>query len=52
MKSIAAHVIVKNEGVVVEMADSDDNYRNPREEYTRKLLASIPKGLQRAAELE
>ncbi len=52
VKYISDHVMVMNEGVVVEMADSDDIYRNPREEYTRKLLASIPKGLQRAAELE
>jgi peptide/nickel transport system ATP-binding protein len=29
---------------VVEMADSDELYRNPRHEYTRSLLAAIPKG--------
>jgi ABC-type oligopeptide transport system ATPase subunit len=34
------------------MADSDEIYRNPKQDYTRKLLASIPKGLQRAKELE
>jgi peptide/nickel transport system ATP-binding protein len=33
------------------MADSDEIYRAPRQEYTRKLLSSIPKGLESAAEL-
>ena len=35
-----------NEGRIVEIANSDDIYRNPREAYTRRLLASIPKGWQ------
>jgi ABC-type oligopeptide transport system ATPase subunit len=33
------------------MADSDEIYRAPREEYTRKLLSSIPKGLEQAVDL-
>jgi len=28
----------------VEIANSDDIYRHPREAYTKKLLSSIPKG--------
>jgi len=34
-----------NEGEIVEIANSDDIYRNPHQPYTKRLLASIPKGL-------
>ncbi len=50
VKYISDKVMVMNDGVIVEMADSDEIYRNPREEYTRKLLSSIPKGYERAAQ--
>jgi peptide/nickel transport system ATP-binding protein len=43
-------VMVMNEGAIIEMADSDEIYRHPREEYTRKLLSSIPKGYELAAQ--
>jgi peptide/nickel transport system ATP-binding protein len=52
VKYISDEVMVMNDGAIIEMADSDEIYRNPRQEYTRKLLASIPKGLQRVKELE
>jgi len=52
VKYISDEVMVMNDGAIIEMADSDEIYRNPRQDYTRKLLASIPKGLQRAKELE
>ena len=52
VKYISDRVMVMNDGAIVEMADSDEIYRNPQQDYTRKLLASIPKGLQRARELE
>jgi peptide/nickel transport system ATP-binding protein len=52
VKYISDRVMVMNEGSLVEVADSDEIYRNPQQEYTRRLLASIPKGLQRAKELE
>ena len=35
---------VMNEGKIVEIANSDTIYRHPREAYTQRLLASIPKG--------
>jgi peptide/nickel transport system ATP-binding protein len=38
-----------NEGAIVEIADSDEIYLNPRQDYTRKLLSSIPKGLETKA---
>jgi peptide/nickel transport system ATP-binding protein len=44
VKYISDKVMVMNAGEIVEMADSDEIYRHPREEYTRKLLSSIPKG--------
>jgi peptide/nickel transport system ATP-binding protein len=44
VKYISDQVMVMSEGKMVEMANSDDIYRNPREPYTKRLLASIPKG--------
>jgi peptide/nickel transport system ATP-binding protein len=38
--------MVMNEGVIVEIANSDEIYRNPKQPYTKRLLASIPKGWQ------
>jgi peptide/nickel transport system ATP-binding protein len=35
--------MVMHQGEVVEMADSDELYRNPQHPYTRSLLAAIPK---------
>ncbi|HEX4858383.1 MAG TPA: ABC transporter ATP-binding protein, partial [Usitatibacteraceae bacterium] len=49
VKYISDQVMVMSEGDVVEVANSDDIYLNPREEYTKKLLSSIPKGWQAAA---
>ena len=48
VKYIADEIMVMNEGRIVEIANSDEIYRNPREEYTQRLLASIPKGWQGA----
>jgi len=36
--------MVMNEGEIVEIADSDEIYLNPRHPYTKKLLSSIPQG--------
>jgi peptide/nickel transport system ATP-binding protein len=44
VKYISDQVMVMSEGKMVEMANSDEIYRNPREPYTQRLLASIPKG--------
>ena len=51
VKYISDQVMVMNDGEIIEIADSDEIYLNPKQEYTRKLLSSIPKGLERAAEL-
>jgi peptide/nickel transport system ATP-binding protein len=34
--------MVMHHGSVVEMADSDELYRNPQHPYTQALLAAIP----------
>ena len=44
VKYISDQVMVMNEGEIVEIANSDEIYRHPRESYTKRLLASIPKG--------
>ena len=44
VKYISDQVMVMNEGEIVEIANSDEIYRDPKMPYTRKLLASIPKG--------
>ena len=46
VKYISDQVIVMNQGEVVEIADSDEIYRNPQHAYTQKLLGSIPRGWQ------
>lgn len=44
VKYISDQVMVMHNGSVVEMADSDELYRNPQHPYTRSLLAAIPRG--------
>ncbi|WP_215403724.1 ABC transporter ATP-binding protein [Janthinobacterium sp. JC611] len=46
VKYIADQVMVMHKGQVVELADSDELYRNPVHPYTRTLLGAIPKGVQ------
>ncbi|NHZ79494.1 dipeptide ABC transporter ATP-binding protein [Massilia sp. CCM 8695] len=42
VKYMADRVMVMRAGSVVEMADSDELYRNPQHAYTRVLLGAIP----------
>ncbi len=44
VKYISDEIMVMNNGEIVEMGNSDEVYRHPREPYTQRLLASIPKG--------
>ena len=46
VKYIADQVMVMHKGQVVELADSDELYRNPVHPYTRTLLSAIPRGVQ------
>src|SRR5476651_1144466 len=45
VKYMADQVMVMRQGVVVELADSDQLYRHPAHPYTRALLAAMPRGL-------
>lgn len=45
VKYISDEVAVMNNGVVVELADAVQIYKNPKHEYTQKLLGAIPKGI-------
>ncbi|MGZ8304940.1 MAG: ABC transporter ATP-binding protein [Telluria sp.] len=44
VKYMADQVMVMHQGRVVEMANSDELYRNPQHAYTKTLLSAIPKG--------
>ena len=44
VKYISDEIMVMNQGAIVEIANSDDIYRHPKQPYTKKLLSSIPKG--------
>ncbi|MCS6833835.1 MAG: hypothetical protein NZ521_09700, partial [Flammeovirgaceae bacterium] len=37
-------ILVMNQGKIQEIAFAEDVYTNPKSEYTKKLIASIPKG--------
>jgi len=43
VKYIADQVMVMQQGAVVELADSDELYRNPQHPYTKTLLSAIPR---------
>jgi peptide/nickel transport system ATP-binding protein len=43
VKYISDQVMVMHHGSVVEMANSDELYRNPQHPYTKSLLAAIPR---------
>ena len=49
VKYISDQVMVMNEGELVELADSDEIYRAPKQPYTQRLLSAIPRGWQPAA---
>jgi peptide/nickel transport system ATP-binding protein len=42
IKHIADRMMVMHKGEIVEMGDPDEIYRHPKEEYTKKLISSIP----------
>jgi peptide/nickel transport system ATP-binding protein len=42
IKHISDRMMVMNKGEIIEMGDPDDIYYHPKEEYTKKLIASIP----------
>ena len=50
VKYISDEIMVMNQGEIIEIADSDDIYRHPRQPYTQKLLSAIPKGWHHGAD--
>jgi peptide/nickel transport system ATP-binding protein len=42
IKHISDRMMVMNKGEIAEMGDPDEIYYRPKEEYTKKLIASIP----------
>lgn len=44
VKYMSDQVLVMNKGKIEEINDADALYRDPKSEYTRKLIAAIPKG--------
>jgi peptide/nickel transport system ATP-binding protein len=51
VKYMADQVMVMHQGKVVELADSDELYRNPQHPYTKALLSAIPRGLPEITEI-
>ena len=46
VKFISDKIAVMNKGKIVELSDSDEIYKNPKNPYTRKLIKAIPSGFQ------
>jgi peptide/nickel transport system ATP-binding protein len=44
VKFMSDRMIVMNKGKIEEMGYSEDVYENPQSEYTKKLIAAIPRG--------
>jgi peptide/nickel transport system ATP-binding protein len=49
VRFVSDEVLVMKDGVVVEQAGAEQILAAPREEYTRRLLAAIPRGYRAAA---
>ncbi|MBL7818860.1 MAG: ABC transporter ATP-binding protein [Saprospiraceae bacterium] len=45
VKFISDRMVVMNKGKIEEMGVADDIYNNPQQDYTKRLIAAIPKGL-------
>jgi peptide/nickel transport system ATP-binding protein len=45
VKYMADQLLVMNAGKIEELGDADEIYANPTKEYTKKLIAAIPKGI-------
>jgi peptide/nickel transport system ATP-binding protein len=44
VKFMSDRMVVMNKGKIEEMGDADDIYLNPKTDYTKNLISSIPKG--------
>ncbi|MCB0347548.1 MAG: ABC transporter ATP-binding protein, partial [Bdellovibrionales bacterium] len=48
VKYIADEVAVMNRGKIVEISDAKGIYERPQDEYTKKLLSAIPRGIPKS----
>jgi peptide/nickel transport system ATP-binding protein len=46
VKFMSDRIMVMNRGKIEEIGEAENIYTNPEKEYTRKLIASIPKGFE------
>ncbi len=44
VKFMSDRMVVMNEGKIEEMGDADEVYQNPQTDYTKRLIAAIPRG--------
>ncbi len=44
VKYMSDRMVVMQSGIIEEMGDADNIYRNPKTEYTKKLIDAIPEG--------
>ena len=42
---MADQLLVMSAGKIEELGDADEIYANPTKEYTKKLIAAIPRGI-------
>lgn len=49
VKFMSDHILVMNQGKIVEQGSAESIYREPKEEYTRRLIAAIPTGSKKIA---
>jgi len=47
VKYMADQLLVMNKGAIEELGDADEIYANPVKQYTKRLIDSIPKGMQK-----
>ena len=47
VKYMADQLLVMNKGAIEELGDADEIYANPIKQYTKRLIDSIPKGMQK-----
>ena len=45
VKYMADQLLVMSAGKIEELGDADEIYANPTKEYTKKLIAAIPRGI-------
>lgn len=49
VKFMSDRILVMNKGKIVEQGSAESIYREPKEEYTRRLIAAIPTGQRKVA---